>query len=182
MGKSAVNPAEYLERAELIHSVQKVNEAIAKLATQLNNDYAGESPLVLCVMGGGVIFTGQLVPQLSFQLTLDYVHASRYQGETAGGELHWKVRPSQAIKGKRILILDDILDEGLTLKAIVQECLKMGAEDVKTVVLANKTLPYDKPILADYIGFEVPNRYVFGCGMDVYGWWRNLPAIYALPE
>lgn len=182
MGESSVNPAEYLQRAELIYSAQQVNEAIAKLAAQLNHDYAGESPLVLCVMGGGVVFTGQLLPQLSFPLTLDYVHASRYHGETAGGELNWKVKPNQSIQGKRVLILDDILDEGLTLKSIVQECVAMGAIDVRTAVLINKILPHEKPISAHYVGLDVPNRYVFGCGMDVYSWWRNLPAIYALPE
>ena len=81
-----------------------------------------------------------------------------------------------------VVLLDDILDEGHTLAAVRQQCLEQGAARVVIVVLAEKALGHSKPITADYTGLEVPNRYVFGCGMDVNGWWRNLPAIYALRE
>ena len=78
------------------------------------------------------------------------------------------------------MILDDILDEGITLKSIVDECKLLGAKEVKVAVLAEKVVDKSKPIAADYVELTLPNRYVFGCGMDVHNWWRNLPAIYAL--
>jgi len=177
---SDVDPCQLLQQAELIYTEQVVNRAISAIATKLNEEYASSKPIVLCVMGGGVVFTGQLLPQLTFPLEFDYVQATRYHGTTEGKNLEWVIRPKKIIKNRSILILDDILDEGITIKAIVDECKLLGAHTVKTAVLVEKTLSKLKPINADYVGLNVPERYVFGCGMDVYGWWRNLPAIYAL--
>ncbi|MEQ1599434.1 MAG: hypoxanthine-guanine phosphoribosyltransferase [Methylotenera sp.] len=174
------NPLQYLAQAELIHSEQAVNQAISGMAEQLSRDYATKSPVVLCVMGGALFFTGQLLPKLQFPLELDYVQASRYQDGTEGKMLKWVVKPKQNIKNRNVLILDDILDEGITLHAIVEQCRLLGASEIKTAVLVEKNLSKNKPIQANYVGLSVPNRYVFGCGMDVYGWWRNVPAIYAL--
>jgi hypoxanthine phosphoribosyltransferase len=179
---SIENPIKYLQQAELIHSEQVVNLAISKIAEQINIDYANDSPIVLCVMGGAVFFAGQLLPKLKFSLEFDYVQATRYHNETEGKIVEWKVKPKHTIKDRNILLLDDILDEGITLKAVAEQCLLLGASQVKVAVLVEKELNKVKPIYADYVGLSVPNRYVFGCGMDVYGWWRNLPAIYALPS
>lgn len=175
----AVNPQHYLQKAQLIHSEQAVNQAIARIAGQLNLDYVAEAPVVLCVMSGGVFFTGQLLPKLIFSLEFDYIHATRYHG-VSGKQVDWLVKPTKSIKNKSVVILDDILDEGITLKAIVQECKLLGAKDIKIAVLVEKQLDMQKPVYANYVGLMVPNQYVFGCGMDVNGWWRNLPAIYAL--
>jgi hypoxanthine phosphoribosyltransferase len=175
-----INPLQYLAQAELIHTEQAVNQAISDIAKQLNRDYATESPIVLCIMGGAVFFTGQLLPKLQFPLELDYVQASRYHNGIEGKTLKWVVRPKENINNRNVLILDDILDEGVTLHAIVEQCRLLGASEIKTAVLIEKNLDESKPIQADYVGLAVPNRYVFGCGMDVYGWWRNMPAIYAL--
>ncbi len=174
------DPFEYLQKAEIIHPEQAVSQAISDIATKLNQDYATKQPLVLSVMSGAMYFTGQLLPQLKFALELDYVHATRYQGDILGNTIKWLVQATAAVKNREVLILDDILDEGITLKAIVEQCQMLGAEDVKIAVLAEKMLNHSKPISADYLGLTLPNRYVFGCGMDVQGWWRNLPAIYAL--
>ncbi len=176
----SVNPLQYLQQAELIHSEQAVNQAISTVAEQLNQDYTNEPPIVLCVMGGAVFFTGQLLPKLKFPLEFDYVQASRYHGGTEGTALKWHVLPKENISNRKVLLLDDILDEGVTLKAIFDQCMQIGAAEVKIAVLVEKNLSKSKPIHANYIGLEVPNRYVFGCGMDIYGWWRNVPAIYAL--
>jgi hypoxanthine phosphoribosyltransferase len=183
-----VNPSEYLRDAELIHSQEAVDLAITAIAKQLNIDYAfvsddaSDPPVILSVMGGAVYFTGQLLPQLTFALELDYVQATRYHDNTEGGQISWVVMPKEHILHKNVLILDDILDEGITLKTVVDACYARGAKVVKVAVLADKLLNKAKPLNADYVGLTVPNRYVFGCGMDVYGWWRNLPAIYALKQ
>ena len=159
-----------------------VTEAIARIAREITVRLAESFPLVLCVMRGGVIFTGQLLPQLRFPLELDYVEVTRYGVETRGGELSWRMAPSRAVTGRAVLVLDDILDEGRTLAAIREKLLALGANRVFIAVLSEKDTGRPKPVKADFTGVKLPNRYVFGCGMDVKGAWRNLPEIYALKE
>jgi hypoxanthine phosphoribosyltransferase len=175
-----LHPQQLLAQSNIIHTKEIVEAAIATMANDITNTLAATSPVVICVMGGGVVFSGQLLTQLSFPLELDYVHASRYQNKTVGKMLEWKALPKLDLSGRTVLLLDDILDEGITLKAIQDKCLMLGAARVLTAVLIEKKLDHEKPIKADFVGLEVPNEYVFGYGMDVYGWWRNLPAIYAL--
>lgn len=177
---STINPQHYLQQAEIIHSEQAVHHAILAIAEQLNQYYMDEPPIVLCVMGGAVFFTGQLLPKLRFSLEFDFLQVTRYHDTTQGKTLKWIVMPKESVKNRKILILDDILDEGVTLKAIVDQCKSLEAKEIKSAVMVEKQLNKTKPIQADYVGLTVPNQYVFGCGMDVYGWWRNLPAIYAL--
>lgn len=175
-------PAQYLANSELVYDAQTVTESIRRLASQISVEMRGSNPLVLCVMGGAVVFAGQLLPLLDFPLEFDYVQATRYHNQTQGQELIWKVLPSHHVEGRTVLLLDDILDEGHTLAAIREKCLEQGALRIVIAVLSEKELGHAKPITADFVGLKLPNRYVFGCGMDVYGWWRNLPAIYALKE
>ena len=171
---------EMLNGAELIHSRQTVTEAVERVAGEITAKLGERYPLVLSVMGGAVVFTGQLLPLLRFPLDFDYVHASRYGNETRGNELVWKVLPNEKVQGRVVLMLDDILDEGRTLAAIREKLLELGAAEVYCAVLADKDTGKDKPIRADFVGLSLPNRFVFGCGMDAYGAWRNLPEIYAL--
>ncbi len=169
-----------LADADLIHSAAEVTGAIDRLATEITTHLEGAHPLVLTVMGGGIIFAGQLLPCLPFPLEHDYVHVTRYGASTAGGELTWVVEPRTAVVGRVVLVLDDILDEGITLAAIKARLMAQGARECLVAVLAEKELGRAKPIRPDFVGLRLPNRYVFGCGMDVDGAWRNLPAIYAL--
>ncbi|HLP97332.1 MAG TPA: hypoxanthine-guanine phosphoribosyltransferase [Sideroxyarcus sp.] len=171
-----------LQEAELIRSADEVQAAVQKVAREINAALADQHPLVLSVMGGAVIFTGQLLPMLDFPLDFDYLHVSRYGNEQQGGALHWKVAPRENVKGKVVLVLDDILDEGETLHAIRQRVLELGASQVYSAVFADKANGKEKPIRADFVGMELPNRFVFGYGMDIHGAWRNLPAIYAVKE
>lgn len=174
------SPQQLLEQAQLIHSSEVVEMAIARLSQEVTEVLNDACPIVICVMGGGIVFAGQLLTQLKFPLELDYVHASRYQNETVGKTLTWQALPKLNLTGRTVLLIDDILDEGVTLLAIQEKCLALGAKNVLSAVLVEKKLDHTKPIAADFVGLEVPNRYVFGYGMDAYGWWRNLPAIYAL--
>ncbi len=169
-----------LEQAECIVPADAVQAALDRLAGEIARELAERFPLVLAVMGGAVVFAGQLLPRLAFPLEFDYLHLTRYRGKTRGGEIEWQVLPGQNVVGRNVLVLDDILDEGETLRAIYDKLHDMGAARVWTAVLTDKANDLSKPIRADFVGLEVPNRFVFGCGMDVYGLWRNLPAIYAL--
>jgi hypoxanthine phosphoribosyltransferase len=176
------DPQQLLFQSEVIYSHQEVTDAIQALALQITQDLQDQAPLVLAVMNGGLYFAGQLLPRLNFPLEQDYVQATRYQDGVEGKEIHWRTAPTAKIKGRVVLLLDDILDMGITLVAVRDACLALGAAQVKVAVLTEKDLGQTKPIQADYVGLVVPDRYVFGCGMDVYGWWRNLPAIYALKD
>ncbi len=169
-----------LENAEILHPASEVDAVIDRLAGEIAAGLAGKQPLVLCVMGGAVVFAGQLLPRLAFPLEFDYVQASRYHNGTSGQHLVWKVGPGENVRGRTVLLLDDILDEGHTLAAVRDKCLEAGAAQVLIAVLSEKDTGRPKPLRADFVGLKLPDRYVFGCGMDVYGWWRNLPAIYAL--
>lgn len=171
-----------LANAELLYSAEVVQAAIRRVAADITARLGQRYPLVLSVMGGAVVFSGQLLPLLRFPLDFDYVHASRYGNATTGSELVWKVMPGESVKGRVVLVLDDILDQGHTLAAIRDKLLERGAVEVYTAVLADKDTGRDKPLNADFVGLTVPDRYVFGCGMDVHGAWRNLPEIYALKE
>ena len=178
-----MTPAEaqqLLENAELIASADVIQKTLERLADEIARDMGDTTPLVLAVMGGAVVFAGQLLPRLAFPLEFDYLHVTRYRGKTSGGAIEWRVLPGQNVVGRTVLVLDDILDEGATLAAVRDKLLELGASKVLTAVLTDKQNGLNKPIRADYVGLNVPDRYVFGCGMDVYGMWRNLPAIYAL--
>lgn len=174
------DPQQILSNAELIYSELEVSVAVRRIAAEITQQLSDCTPLVLSVMGGAVVFTGQLLPLLNFPLEFDYVQATRYHNQTQGKNLHWRVLPTSKVQGKTVLLLDDILDEGITLAAVRDKCLELGAEKVLIAVLSNKETGRPKPIEADFVGLSLPDRYVFGCGMDIYGWWRNLPAIYAL--
>lgn len=169
-----------LDEAELIRSAAEVDQAIDRIAEATSSRLRERFPLVLCVMNGALYFCGRLLPLLRFPLTLDYVHASRYGDGVDGREIHWKVEPPAHVRGRAVLVLDDILDEGTTLAAIKARVLALGAASCDVAVLTEKTIDRPKPVAADFVGLQVPDRFVFGCGLDAYGLWRNLPAIYAL--
>ena len=170
----------FLEDSDLVCSAAEVERALAGLAAQVTARLAGAYPLVLAVMGGAVVFAGQLLPRLRFPLDFDYIHVTRYGTATQGSGVAWKVEPPQSVQGRSVLVLDDILDGGETLHAIRERLLAQGAASVQCAVLVEKTLPRARPTTADFVGLAIPDRFVFGCGMDAKGYWRNLPEIRAM--
>jgi hypoxanthine phosphoribosyltransferase len=169
-----------LEEADLLVPSEAVERAIERLAGEITAVLRDRYPLLLCVMNGAVFFCGKLLPLLRFPLHLDHVHATRYGEETQGRQLFWRAPPPDAVKGRTVLVVDDILDEGETLAAIKRRVLELGAESCQVAVLADKRKGAPKPVRADFVGLEIEDRFVFGCGLDAHGSWRNLPAIYAL--
>ena len=172
----------FLRDSELIASAEEVRSAVQRVAAEVEQKLGKEYPLVLAVMGGAVVFAGQILPLLRFPLDFDYVHASRYGAETRGSRVQWRVTPPELVKGRNVLVLDDILDHGETMNAIRNGLLELGALSVHCAVLVEKTLSTPKPIKPDFVGLLIPDRFVFGCGMDAKGYWRNLPEIRAMRE
>ncbi len=171
-----------LAQSDLLYSMENINQAMDELAQELVRDYADKNPLMLCVMNGAVMTAGHLLPRLTFKMELDYIHASRYGDKTAGGELLWRAEPVTKITDRHVVLIEDIYDEGITVSALREYCLKAGALSVSCVALLDKQHVSKKDASPEYVGLSVPNRYVFGFGMDVEGYWRNLPAIYAMKE
>jgi hypoxanthine phosphoribosyltransferase len=173
-----------LSSAELVYSADAVQLAVDKVAQELNQrfDHAAGAPfpLVLGVMGGAVVFSGQLLTRLRFPLEFDYIHVTRYGSKDKGGTIEWKVEPRADVRGRSLIVLDDILDEGETLAHVKQRLLDMGAAEVVLAVFADKDIGKTKPVVPDHIGLVLPNKFVVGYGMDAYGYWRNLPGIWAI--
>ncbi|MDT8453316.1 MAG: hypoxanthine-guanine phosphoribosyltransferase [Gammaproteobacteria bacterium] len=172
-----------LSQACLIYSSSQVSAAIDAIAAQLNERLKATQPLLLCVMNGGLVFTGHLLTRLTCFPQVDYIHATRYRNQAIGSTLDWRVYPSVDLKNRTVVIVDDILDEGVTLRAIVDYCIEQGAKEVVSAVLVRKK--HDRCIEgleSDYVGLEVEDRYVFGFGMDYQSQLRHLNGIYALNE
>jgi hypoxanthine phosphoribosyltransferase len=166
--------------SDCLSDSKKLNDVLDTLAKNITADLEDKNPLVLCVMTGGVIPTGHLLTRLSFPLQLDYIHATRYRGETSGGELHWIQEPSISLKDRNILIIDDIFDEGITLLEIAKYCEAKGAANVKSMVLVNKVHNRKADYQPDYVGMDIEDRYLFGFGMDYKNYLRNVFAIHAV--
>lgn len=171
------------KNADVLASADEVACALSMLAQRITPVLAQANPLVLVVMNGGLVLAGQLLPKLDFPLELAYVHATRYgQACVGGAQLEWRVPPSQPLAGRHVLLLDDILDEGHTLAALIAHAREKGALSVYSAVLVHKN--HERKAVpnmrADFTGLELPDRFLFGCGMDYKGYWRNLPDILAL--
>jgi hypoxanthine phosphoribosyltransferase len=169
-------------RSERLVSGAEMEAALDRMAASISQVLADKDPLVLCVMTGGIIPVGRLLPRLGFQLRLDYVHATRYRGATRGAELEWLHYPAEAVRGQHVLVVDDILDEGFTLEAIVEACRKDGAASVHSAVLVEKNRPRTCACKADFVGVKVPDRYLYGYGLDYMAYFRNAPGIYAVAD
>ena len=171
-------------RAAQLADRATVEQALDRMAGEISRDLGGRNPLVLAVMIGGLMPTAWLLQRLAFPLQLDYLHASRYRGGTRGGaELDWIARPRTSLAGRVVLVVDDILDEGHTLAAILDDCRTHGAAEVRSAVLVEKLHERRSAGLqADYTGLRVADRYLFGCGMDYHEHHRQHAAVYALAE
>jgi hypoxanthine phosphoribosyltransferase len=170
----------FLQDSDRIAGADEVQAAVRDVARQIEQRLSGEYPLVLAVMGGAVVFAGQMLPLLRFPLDFDYIHASRYGSGTRGADVLWRVMPPAGVRGRAVLVLDDILDGGETMAAIRDRLLELGARHFHCAVLVEKRLTRAKPIRPDFVGLEVEDRFVFGYGMDAKGFWRNLPEIRAM--
>jgi len=171
-----------VDQAERLFSAQDVENKLEELAQEINRELSESNPILVCIMNGGIVPFGILLPKLTFPCEVDYVHATRYQGNLTGSELKWICGPKISPKGRTVLLVDDVLDEGTTLAAIEKRYRQEGALDVKKALMVIKDRERDMNIEIEYKGLSVPDRYVFGYGMDYKGYWRNAQGIFAERE
>ncbi len=171
-------------RATCLYNSDQVEKALKAMAYEIHQDLEDKDPLVLCVLIGGVVLTGKLLTLLDFPLQVDYIHATRYGDNTSGSEIQWVSKPRVSLKGRTVLIVDDILDHGVTLAEIVKYCKDQGAAEIRTAVLVEKEVARkpDAVQKAHYTGITVEDRYVFGYGMDYKGYLRNAPGIFYVAQ
>jgi hypoxanthine phosphoribosyltransferase len=169
-------------RAEQIVDAASVLHAVDQVAVRIALRLQDANPWVLTVMHGALPFAGWLLPRLAFPLEVGYLHVSRYRNDTAGGDLRWHSQPEYPLQGRTVLLVDDVLDRGETLAALVDWMREAGAAEVLTAVLVDKVVNAPRPAAADFAALQGPDRFLFGCGMDYRGYWRNLPAVYALAD
>lgn len=173
---------EVYSKAECLHTKEDVDQALDRMADDIHVKLHDQNPVVLCVMIGAIIPLGHLLTRLDFPLEVDYVHATRYRGQLTGGDIHWKSMPKISLNNRTVLIVDDVLDGGVTLKAIVDYCEQQGAKKVYTAALVEKENTRIEGGLqeADFIGLTVEDRYIFGYGLDYKEYLRNAPGIFAV--
>ncbi|VAW75730.1 Hypoxanthine-guanine phosphoribosyltransferase [hydrothermal vent metagenome] len=169
------------DQAECLFDEAQVEKALDNMAANISHQLKDLCPVIMCVMNGGLIVSGKLLTRLDFLLHVDYLHATRYQDEITGTDILWKAEPVTDLKGRVVLIVDDILDEGLTLETIVEYCECRGAKKVMSAVLVDKKHNRKQSsIQADFVGLEAGDHYLFGYGMDYKGYLRNASGIYAV--
>lgn len=169
------------EQADCLYTESEIEAMYDRMAGEITDEIAGLDPVILCVMMGGFVPAAEIIKRLEFPFEFDYLHATRYRGETVGGELVWKVSPGLPLQDRNVLVIDDILDEGHTLQAILNALHGQQAESVRTAILLQKQHNRRDPAMRpDILGGLVEDRYVFGAGMDYKGYFRQLPAVYAL--
>lgn len=173
-----------LETADCLCSRDDINTALDKMAESITQKLKDARPVILGVMIGALIPMGHLLTRLHFPLEVDYLHATRYRGATRGGDLHWLVEPHVDLKDRTILVVDDVMDGGLTLAAIIDYCKQAGAKAVYSAVMVDKVRVREPGVAfePDFVGLRVEDRFLFGFGLDYHGYWRNLPEIYAVKE
>lgn len=173
-----------MSEADCLYNQQQIEAAMDVMAEEISAVLRDSNPIVYSVMNGGLIIAGQLLTRLDFPMEVSYLHATRYRNKLSGGELFWKARAEHSLVGRTVLIVDDILDEGHTLAAIVEYCRDAGAAQVMTAVLLDKR--HDRKayagMRADFTGLDVEDRYLFGYGLDYKGYWRNAAGIYAVKD
>ncbi|TAL58426.1 MAG: hypoxanthine-guanine phosphoribosyltransferase [Legionella sp.] len=173
---------EVYEKATCLYTTNEVEAALDRMAIKIHEELHDQNPVLLCVMIGGLVPLGNLLPRLDFPLEVDYIHATRYRGDITGGDIQWKIKPSTNLNGRTVLVVDDILDGGVTLAAIIREIESLGAAKVYSAVLVDK---FRKRVLnglekADFVGLEVEDHYIFGYGMDYNEYLRNAPGIFVV--
>lgn len=161
-------------------SADAVQRALDAMAAHITRDCADRAPLLLCVMNGGLFTTSELARRCAFPLQLDYLQVARYGNATSGGVLSWLARPQTPLTDRTVIVVDDILDRGNTLAEVMAWCRAAGARQALSAVLIDKLIDAPRAITADFVGRQCVDRYLYGCGMDYRGYWRNLPAIYGV--
>lgn len=180
--ETAIKLQTILDEAECLYSFDEINMALDRMAHDITQKLKDSNPIFICVMTGALVTMGHLLTRLHFPLEVDYIHVTRYRGTNRGGDLHWLVEPRKNLKDRTVVIVDDIMDGGLTLQAIIDYCKQAETKDIYSAVMVSKKRVREPGVdfEPDFVGVETEDKYLFGFGLDYEEYLRNVPGIYAV--
>lgn len=163
---------------------ERLYKAIEKVAADINADYKGSNdvPVILCILNGSVMFCAELMKMLDFDCELVAMKLSSYEGTVSTGVVRKTLEPTADLKGRRVIIIEDIVDTGNTIVALTDYMREVGALDSKVCTMLLKPEMYHKDVKLDYVAMEIPSSFIVGFGLDYNGIGRNYKDIYVIDE
>jgi len=165
---------------EIMIPASDIKEAIWKIADKLNEDLKDKNPLMVCILNGSFMFSADLLKLIKFPCQISFVKLSSYQGTSSCGHVKELIGINEDLSGRTVLLLEDIVDSGITVKNCICQVKNTGAKEVLVATLLFKPNALKEDIKLDYIGLEIPNDFIVGYGLDYNGYGRNLPDIYKI--
>jgi hypoxanthine phosphoribosyltransferase len=158
----------------------EIQAAVRKVASAINRDYKGRNPLFVAVLNGSFMFAADLLRRISVPCEISFIKVSSYSGTSSTSTVQELIGLNQDIKGRHVIILEDIIDTGITLEMILEKLQKQGPEDIRIACFCHKPAAFQKSFTIDYLGMNIPNDFVIGYGLDYDGYGRNLADIYTI--
>ena len=178
-----IDTEEILATSKCLMKQNEVEKLMRAMAKEIEIKLGDLNLVILTIMSGGLVPTGIFMKYFQSACELDYIHLTRYENQTTGGKIKWHRQPQKIVQDRNILLIDDILDQGITLETAMHECYNQGAKSVHTAVMVKKNIPCRSGIQnSDFYAFELPEEYLFGSGLDYKGYFRNLDGIYSLSK
>ncbi len=159
-----------------------IKRAIWQMADKINRDLKDKNPLMVCILNGSFMFSADLMKLVEFPCQISFVKLASYEGMGSTGKVKELIGFNEELKGRTVVLLEDIVDTGVTVENSVEQLLQTGASEVIVATLLYKPQACKRDIKLDYVGMEIPNDFIVGYGLDYNGYGRNLPDIYSLIE
>lgn len=161
-------------------SSERIQGRIADLASDINRDYAGKKPLLLCVLNGAFMFASDLMKKLTVECEISFVRVKSYEGTQSSGEMKELLGLTESIEDRDVILIEDIVDTGHTLSLLLKDLESKKPASLRTAILLHKPEAVKVPLNLDYVAFDIPNDFIVGYGLDYDGFGRNLNDIYVI--
>lgn len=161
---------------------RKIQQRVAELAAQIDNDYKDKQPLFLAILNGSFVFASDLFKKLRIEAEISFIKLVSYKGTSSSGSVVTAIGLEENLNDRPIILLEDIIDTGKTIHSFLPEILQRQPASLKIATFLTKPDALQYPVVADYVGFEIPNNFVLGYGLDYDGLGRNLPELYTLAK
>jgi hypoxanthine phosphoribosyltransferase len=168
------------KRFEIFIPAIRIESVVSGMAEKINRDYEGKNPLFLAILNGSFVFAADLLRKVSIPCTISFVKFSSYQGTSTTSKVKELIGLNEDIKGRHIILVEDIVDTGITMDMILGDLKKYEPADVKIACFCHKPDAFKKTFAIDYIGMNIPDEFIVGYGLDYDGFGRNLPDIYKI--